>query len=96
MGKVLDSGFGVTEATAKLFAGKHRKKNVKCVFPSTLGKRNSGIEVLNVNAKSTNVNNGRNKRRRASEFGVNSVSVLCETTFHLSEKLDVIPNDLCI
>jgi hypothetical protein len=31
MGKVLDGGFGVTEATAILFAGKHRK-NVKASF----------------------------------------------------------------
>ena len=38
MRKVLDGGFGVTEATAILFAEKHRKKS-KSVFPSTLERR---------------------------------------------------------
>ena len=85
MGKVLDGGFGLTEATAILFAGKRRKKNIKNVWPSTLERSNSGIEALNVNATSTNINNGRNKRRRRSELGANSVSLLCEATFHLSE-----------
>jgi hypothetical protein len=84
MGKVLDGCFGVTEATAILFARKYKKK-VKSVFPFTIERRNSGIEVLSVNATSTNGNSGRNKRRRRSELVVNSVSVLCDATFHLSE-----------
>jgi hypothetical protein len=53
LGRVLGGGFGVTEATVILFAGKHRK-NVKNVFPSTLERRNCGIEFLSVNATSTN------------------------------------------
>jgi hypothetical protein len=61
------------------------EKNIKSVFPSKLERRNIGIEVLSVNTTPTNINNGRNKRRRRSELGVNSVSLLCESTFHPSE-----------
>jgi len=45
------------------------EKNVKSVFSSILERRNAGIEILSINATSTNVNNGRNKRRNGLNSG---------------------------